>query len=725
MSIERSEARSSERKSSRPAKPKNGHSPARTTSAEERDASAFLFDAPGPLAAGTVDVDKATVIRWYELHYQARSIDERATIYARRGMGWSYHARCGGHEGIQVALGSAFRASRDWLFPYYRDGATALAAGMSPYELFLNGLMKDADPCSGGRHMSNHFGKPAIRVQNVSSLTGNHTLHGVGVARGVKYYGRDEVVYTSQGESSCSEGYCFEAYNGASVGKLPVCFVIQENGYGISVPTREQTANERVGLNYTGLKHLKVILCDGTDVFDSWRALQEAKAYIESGAGPAMISARCVRLGPHSNADAQDLYRTKAELEAANRWDPVVRLRAHILEQKILSEAELVALEQKSDKLLDEQSAEAEAAADPAPESNELFVIPPAYDPQTASDATTSPPGEGDEKLREAINRTLKEEFRRNEHTFLWGQDVASEDKGGVFNLTKGMQQEFGRGRVFNAPIAEDFIVGTANGLSRVDPKIRVVIEAAQFADYIWPAMEQIVEMGHEYWRTKGQFSPNVVMRLASGGYITGGLYHSQNVEALMSHLPGIRVVYPAYADDASGLLRTAIRSEGPTFFLEPKYLYNRKEARAGKTDENYCIPFGKGRVRREGEDLSILTYGNTVHLSVQVADKLAAEGHSVEVFDLRSLKPFDEEGIKATVRKTGKVLIVHEDHLFNGIGAELAAFLSRECFTDLDGPIFRCAAKDIPIGFSPKLERDTLPSEAKIEAAAREALAF
>ncbi len=679
---------------------------------------------PGPLNSGAVKVDKDTQLRWYELHYLARQLDERATIYARRGMGWSYHARCGGHEGIQVAVGQMFRQNQDWLFPYYRDGALALAAGLSPYELFLNGLMKDADPCSGGRHMSNHFGKPAIRVQNVSSCTGNHTLHGVGVARGIKYYGRDEIAFTSQGESSTSEGYVYEALNGASREQLPVCFVVQENGYGISVPTHEQTANERVGDNYLGLKNLKVILCDGTDVYDSWRALQEAVVYIKSGKGPALISAKCVRIGPHSNADAQNLYRTDEELAEAMTWDPLVRLRAHLLETGVAKEKELSALEAKADKLLDEDAQKAEDAAPPAPESNDDFVIPPAYDP-VAEGAHLEPPGEGGEKLREAINRTLKEEFRRNPDTFLWGQDVASKDKGGVFNLTKGLLEEFGNQRVFNGPIAEDFIVGTANGLSRVDPKIRVVIEAAQFADYVWPAMEQIVEMTHEYWRTKGQFSPNVVMRLASGGYITGGLYHSQNVEAIMSHLPGIRVVYPAFADDASGLLRTAIRSEGPSFFLEPKYLYNRKEARAGQTDENYCIPFGKGRTRREGDDLSIITYGTTVHFALEVADKLAEEGHSIEVFDLRSIKPLDTDGIAATVRKTGKALIVHEDHLFGGIGGEVAAFISRECFTDLDGPVFRCAAKDIPVGFSPILEKETLPSSADIEAAAREALAF
>ncbi len=684
----------------------------------------LLSQGPGPLQHDAVKVDAATQKEWYRQAYLVRAMDDRASKYIRRGMGWSYHARCGGHEGIQIALGRSFRPNQDFLFPYYRDMGVALAAGLSPYECFLNGLSRDEDPCSGGRHMSNHFGKPAIGVQNVSSCTGNHTLHGAGVARAIKYYKKDAIAFTSQGESSTSEGYCFEAYNGAAREKLPVIFVVQENGFGISVPTAEQTANERVGNNYIGIKNLRVILCDGTDIYDSWRGMQEAVDYVKSGAGPALVSAQCVRMGAHSNSDAHELYRTKEEIAATQAFDPVARLRTHLLDKKIATEKELAGLEQEVDAQLDQDAERAENAAKPSPESNALFVVPEPYD-TTQDGVVTEPPGPGDEKLREAVNRTMKEEFRRNPDTFLWGQDVASKDKGGVFNLTKGMLQEFGPERVFNAPIAEDFIVGTANGMCRYDDNIRVVIEAAQFADYVWPAMEQIVETSHDYWRSKGQFSPNIVCRLASGGYITGGLYHSQNVEAIMSHLPGLRVVYPAFADDASGLLRTAIRSRGMTFCLEPKYLYNRKEARAEKTDPEYCIPFGRGRVRREGEDLSIITYGTTVHFSLTVAEKLAEEGHSIEVFDLRSIKPLDREGIAATVRRTGKVLIVHEDHLFNGIGSEVAAIVAADCFMDLDGPIMRCAAKDIPVGFSPILETETLPQVSDIEAAARELLAF
>jgi len=683
-------------------------------------------DGPLPMNTRATKADAALVEKWYRLAYATRQLDERASVYIRRGMGWSYHARCSGHEAIQVALGMSFRANKDFLFPYYRDMGTALAAGISPYELFLNGLSRDDDPCSGGRHMSNHFGKPAIGVQNVSSCTGNHTLHGVGVARAAKFYKSDAIAYTSQGESSTSEGYCFEAYNGAAREQLPVVFVVQNNGYGISVPTHEQTANhERVGQNYIGIKNLKVIECDGTDFWDSWRGMQEAIAHVKSGTGPALVSAKCVRIGAHSNSDAHDLYRTDDEIADVKRFDPVLRLRAQILRDGLIDESKLSQMEREIEATLDADAARAEAAPMPKPESIYDFVMPTTYDPRAAGADTTPPSGEGEEKLREAINRTLIEEFEKNPDTFLWGQDVASKEKGGVFNLTKGMLQRFGNGRVFNAPIAEDFIVGTANGMCRFDEKIHVVIEAAQFADYVWPAMEQIVEIGHEYWRTKGQFAPNVVCRLASGGYITGGLYHSQNVEAIMAHLPGVRVVYPCYADDAAGLLRTALRSKGVTFFLEPKYLYNRKEARTPPASSDFCVPFGEGRVRRSGEDLSIVTYGNTVHLSLEVAERLAAEGYSIEVFDLRSIKPLDEEGIKATVRRTGKVLIVHEDHGFNGIGGEVAAVIARDCFQDLDGPIVRVAAKDIPIGFSPILEKATLPQVADIEKAARDLLAY
>ncbi|MEM7403210.1 MAG: thiamine pyrophosphate-dependent enzyme [Myxococcota bacterium] len=652
----------------------------------------------------------------------ARQIDERASRYIARGMGWSYHARCGGHEGIQIALGCAFRPGKDFLFPYYRDTALVLAAGMTPLELFLNGLSRDADPAGGGRHMSNHFAKPAIGIQNTSSCTGNHTLHAVGVARAIQYYRRNAVAFCSQGDSSVSEGYCFEAYNGASCEQLPVLFVIQNNGYGISVPTAQQTANSCVADNFAGIKHLHIERCDGTDLLDSWQAVQQAVQYINSGKGPALIHAQCVRMGAHSNSDAHELYRSKQELAKLEQHDPLLLFTKQLLKHKWATQKELDKLHQQLQQELDTAAQQAEEAPQPQAASVTQFAMPPAYQPPPAQHAADPSPTPC--KLREAINRTLHEEFAANPHTFLWGQDVASKEKGGVFNLTKGMLKAFGPKRVFNAPLCEDFIVGTANGMCRFNPDIRVVVEAAQFADYIWPAMEQIVEMSHEYWRTKGQFCPNVVLRLTSGGYIQGGLYHSQNVEAIMSHLPGLRVVYPAFADDAAGLLRTAIRSQGPTFFLEPKYLYNRREAMAA-VPPNHAVAFAQGQLKRQGDDLTIITYGNSVHMCLAAAQKLAKEGHSVQVFDLRSLKPLDEEGITRCVKQTGKALVVHEDHLFAGLGGEIASIIMQHCFEWLDAPVRRLAARDIPVGFAKPLETATLPQISDIETATRDLLAY
>lgn len=661
-----------------------------------------------------VSLDKSMLFTWYRLMFTSRKIDEKAQIYIRRGMGWSYHARCAGHEGIQIALGLAFRAQRDFLFPYYRDTATVIAAGLSPYELILNGLSKDADVASGGRHMSNHFAKPAIGIQNVSSCTGNHTLHAVGVARAIKYYRQQQIAFASLGDSSMSEGYCYEAINGATREKLPVIFVVQNNGYGISVPTKDQSANLVISDNFRGFANLGIFNCDGTDVVNSVESMTAAVKFVNESGCPAMVHAQCVRMGAHSNSDAHDLYRDEEEISSAQKEDPLQKLLLLMSKAKI-SQKDISQIDDEIISQIEEACEKAEQQPAPDPQSVTKFVFGREYVAKKA--AHECEPIEGPhEKLREAITRTLIEEFTHNEHSFLWGQDCASKSKGGVFNLTKGMLQLFGPQRIFNAPIAEDFIVGTANGMSRYSKDIRIVIEAAQFADYVWPAMEQIVEMGHEYWRTNGQFCPNVVLRLASGGYITGGLYHSQNIEAIMSHLPGIRVVYPAFADDACGLLRTAIRSEGPTFFLEPKYLYNRPEAQAPRYGEDYFVPFGKGKIHKAGNDLSVISYGNTLPMVLAIAHELLSSGFDVEVFDLRSIKPLDKEGICETVKKTGKALIVHEDHLFNGIGGEISSVIMENCFMHLDAPVMRVGARDIPIGFAKVLEQAILPQKEEVK---------
>ena len=670
----------------------------------------------------TTDVE--TLKKWYHLMTLGRALDEKAPSYQLQSLGWSYHAPYAGHDGIQLAVGQVFTLGEDFLFPYYRDMLTVLSAGMTAEEIILNGISKATDPGSGGRHMSNHFAKPEWHIENISSATGTHDLHAAGVARAMVYYGHKGVAITSHGESATSEGFVYEAINGASLERLPVIFVIQDNGYGISVPKSEQTANRKVAENFSGFKNLKIIYCNGKDVFDSMNAMTEAREYAISTRNPVIVQANCVRIGSHSNSDKHTLYRDENELEYVKEADPLMKFRRMLLRYKRLTEEELLQIEAESKKELSAANRKALAAPEPDPKSIYDFVMPEPYQPQKYKEGTHQEEGEKT-FLVNAINETLKAEFRHNPDTFIWGQDVANREKGGVFNVTKGMQQEFGEARVFSAPIAEDYIVGTANGMSRFDPKIHVVIEGAEFADYFWPAVEQYVECTHEYWRSNGKFAPNITLRLASGGYIGGGLYHSQNIEGALTTLPGARIVCPSFADDAAGLLRTSMRSKGFTLFLEPKALYNSVEA-AAVVPEDFEVPFGKARIRREGTDLSIITYGNTPHFCLHVAEQLEKEsGWKVEVIDIRSLIPLDKEAIFESVKKTSKALVVHEDKVFSGFGAELAAMIGTDMFRYLDGPVQRVGSTFTPVGFNPILEKEILPDEAKIYEAAKKLLEY
>ena len=681
--------------------------------------------------AAPVQASRDELKRWYALMHLGRVLDDKAPNYLKQGLGWSYHAPAAGHDGIQTALGVTFQPGRDYLFPYYRDMTTCLAAGLSAEEILLNGMSKATDVASGGRHMSNHFAKPEIGIQNVSSCVSNHALHAVGLARAVKTYAGGAIVYCSVGESSTSEGYFYEAVNGASREKLPVVFVVQDNGYGISVPKSDQTANPRCSDNFTGFLNLRVFHCDGKDVLDSIHTLREAVAYVKSGAGCALVHADCVRIHSHSNSDRHELYRSAEELHAAQLADPLARFRRVLVEGGAFTEAEVAAIEAANQAEYESATDRARAAADPRADSIHDFV----------SAEPWAPPGDGlagvpvtpdavdghataEMSLIQALNTTLKEMFRENPDTYIWGQDVAYKEKGGIFNVTKGMQQEFGPKRVFNGPIAEDFILGTSDGFSRYDEKIRVVVEGAEFADYFWPAAEQMVEMSHEYWRTNGKFVPNVTVRIASGGYIGGGLYHSQNIEAWLTSLPGLRVVVPAFADDAAGLLRTAIRSRGITVYLEPKFLYNAPMAKT-RVPHDFAVPFGKARVRRTGADLTIVGFGTPIHFALEAANALAKEGKSVEVIDLRSLVPLDWDAIAASVRKTSRLLIVHEDKVHAGFGGEIAAQAATKLFEYLDAPIERVGSPFTPVGFSRILERATLPNTERVLAAARKTLSY
>jgi 2-oxoisovalerate dehydrogenase E1 component len=669
--------------------------------------------------------DKETLLKWYYLLFLGRTLDERAPNYLKQAIGWSYHAPAAGHDGIQLAIGQKFRKKKDHLFPYYRDLQTVVSAGMTAEEIIYNGISKDTDVAGGGRHMSNHFAKLAWNIHNVSSATGNHTLHAAGLGRALKTYNvKDAVVISSQGESSVSEGYVYEAINGASREMLPVVFVFQDNGYGISVPKEDQTANRKSARNFEGFKNLRIIYCNGKDVFDSMNAMEEAVNWTMKEQSPVIVHANCVRIGSHSNSDRHELYRDENELSYVKEYDPLAKYRRLLLRYERVTEEELKEIEEKVAAEVKDAHKKGIKAPDPKPGSIHDFVLPEPYQSKKYPDGTHSHEGKPI-KLIEALNGTLKAEFRNNPDTYIWGQDIAHKEKGGVFNVTKGMQQEFGKKRVFNAPIAEDYIMGTANGMSRFDKKIRIVVEGAEFADYFWPAMEQYVETTHEYWRTKGQFSPNITIRLASGGYIGGGLYHSQTTEGALATFPGVRVVYPSFADDAAGLLRTSIRSEGMTLFLEPKALYNSPKA-ATVVPDDFEVPFGKARLRREGKHMTMITYGNTTHMCLQAAEKMSKEdGLEVEVIDIRSLLPLDKETIIQSLKKTSRALVVHEDKVFGGFGGELAAIIAEEAFTLLDAPVKRVGAEFTPIGFNPILEKAILPNTDKIIKAARELAAF
>ena len=667
--------------------------------------------------------DKETLKKWFYLMTLGRLIDDKAPNYLKQAIGWSYHAPYAGHDGIQLAVGEHFEKNKDHIFLYYREMLTAMACGITAEEIILNGISKATDPSSAGRHMSNHFAKPEWNIHSVSSSTGNHTLHAVGVARAIKYYGEKAVAISGQGESSVSEGYVYEAFNGADKEQLPVIFVVQDNGYGISVPKKDQTANRKVANNFTGFKNTRIIHCNGKDVFDSMNAMAEAKRFALEESKPVILQANCVRMHSHSNSDDHLLYRNQLERNYVQEYDPLAKFGRMLVRYERFTEEELLEIEESAKAELKKAHKAALSAPDPTPESIYDFVLPEPYQSEKYPDGLHNEEGEK-KKLITGLNETLKAEFRLNPDTFIWGQDMANKDKGGIFNVSKGLQQEFGKKRVFNAPIAEDFIMGTANGMSRYNDKIRVVVEGAEFADYFWPAMEQYVDTSHDYWRSNGKFSPNIVIRLASGGYIGGGMYHSQNIEGSLAAIPGVRIVYPSFADDAAGLLRTAMRSRGLTMFMEPKALYQDPKA-ATVVPDDFEVPFGKARIRKEGTDLTLLTYGNTTHLSIEAAQKLEKEGHSVEVIDLRSLIPLDEETILKSIQKTNKVLIVHEDKVFGGFGGELSAIITEKAFNLLDAPVRRVGSPFTPVGFNRILERAILPNVERIYVAAKDLIEY
>ena len=668
-------------------------------------------------AAGnaTAGLAKEQIIDTYRNCVAARLIDQKILTLLKQGKCF-FHIGGSGHEVAQTATALAMKPGYDWAYPYYRDLAFALQFGYTIEEIMLEVLHRKGAPSSNGYAMPFHYGHKKWRIIAQSSPTGTQYLEAVGTAMGAVKAGTDEVVYVSSGEGATSEGEFHEAVNWAARERFPVIFLIQNNKYAISVPIQDQVAGESVyGIvkGYAGLNRYRVDGCDFKEMCD---VAADAVAKARRGDGPSVIEADTVRLLPHSSSDDHRKYRDAKEIEQDVQKDPLPRFETYLTAQGILKASDISRIKEEIQQRINNAADAAEA--EPLPDVTELekFVYSPHIVVPKAG--FVEPEHKGPRVVMvDAINHALAEEMEYNPKMLIYGEDVAGK-KGGVFTATRGLTAKFGEGRVFNSPLAEASIIGTAVGLAaRGDFKPNVEI---QFGDYIWPAFMQLRdEVAMLRFRSYNDWSCPMVIRVAVGGYIHGGLYHSQSIDGFFTHIPGIRVVYPSNAADAKGLLKTACREHDPVLFCEHKGLYRQAFAATPEPDANYLVPFGVAKVKKTGGDVTLITWGMLVQRSLEAAAKVEEKhGVSIEVIDLRTLNPLDRETILSSVRKTGKVLIAHEDTLTGGFGAEIAAIIASEAFERLDAPVQRVAAKDAPVPYGPELEDAMLPQERDIAAA-------
>jgi 2-oxoisovalerate dehydrogenase E1 component len=662
------------------------------------------------------------LIRAYRAMYMARRLDDREILLKRQNKIF-FQISGAGHEAVQAAAGLVFRPGHDWFYLYYRDRALTLMLGITAEQTLLGSVGAASDPSSGGRQMPSHWSSPELHIVSGSSPTGTQYLQAVGCAQAYRYLApeSDEVTLVCSGEGATSEGEFWETMNAACLENLPLVFLIEDNGYAISVPVEKQTAGGNISRLLAGWPNLKRLEVDGTDVIASYQAISEAAAYARARKGPALVHATVTRPYSHSLSDDEKLYKTKAERQAEEARDPLLKFPEWLVSEGILDRQGLQVIVHEVDQEIQEATERALRAEPPAKGSALQYLYSDKVDP-TSAEFEVAPHFSGDPRtMVDEINLTLHEEMQRDSRIVVFGEDVADcsreaslaevKGKGGVFKTTSGLQIKFGSARCFNSPLAEAAIVGRALGLATRGLK---PIPEIQFFDYIWPAMMQIRdELATMRWRSNNGFSAPMVIRVAIGGYLNGGaIYHSQCGEVIFTHIPGLRVLMPSNALDACGLLRTAIRADDPVLFLEHKRLYREPYNRSQHPGLDYTIPFGKAKVVKSGQSLTVVTYGALVQKMLQAALQLEQRfpDKSIEVIDLRSLSPYDWAAIRASVEKTNRVMVAHEDCLSFGYGAELAARIASELFEHLDAPVGRVAALDTWVGYNPQLENEILP---------------
>jgi 2-oxoisovalerate dehydrogenase E1 component len=708
----------------------------KSSTLSQRRATSPDRSATGTVLSLTEDLTPDDLVRIYRLMLTSRRIDDKE-IQLKNQSHLFFQISGAGHEAILVAAGCAMRAGYDWFFPYYRDRALCLTLGMTPRDMFLAGVGSKDDPTSGGRQMPSHWGDPARHIVSQSSATGTQCLHAIGCAEAGLLYERltdipdrgakhqpDEVVYVSVGDGATSEGEFWESLNVACLRQLPVVFVVEDNGYAISVPVSAQTPGGSISRLVESFPHLRILRCDGADVLECYRAMTDAVAWCRERQGPALVHATVTRPYSHSHSDDERAYKSAAERAAEAARDPIPRFAAVLQSHGIVSAEDLAEIAHGIDRDISEAVESALKAPKPSPDTAALFVYSPTVDPTSDAFRTPAEPDGKPDTMVAAINRTLQDELGANPSMVMFGEDIADVTreenlnecvgKGGVFKATLGLQRAHGSDRVFNSTLAEAAIVGRACGMAIRG--LKPVVEI-QFFDYIWPAMMQLRdEISMLRYRSNNAFSCPMVVRVAIGGYLRGGsIYHSQSGESIFAHCPGLRVVYPSTALDAAGLLRTAIRSDDPVLFLEHKHLYRQTYNKGEYPGADYMLPFGRAAVRREGTDVTVVTWGALVQRSLIAAQQAEKEGVSVKVIDLRTIMPFDWDAIVHAVRQTNRVIIAHEDQLTCGFGAELAARIASDLFGHLDAPVRRVGALDTPVAYHPDLEDVILPGSAHV----------